>query len=30
MSGQSPSNVVSNFTQAVSSIAGSSNVEQGT
>ena len=30
MSGQSPSSVVSSFSQAVSSIAGSSNVEQGT
>jgi len=30
MSGQSPSNVVSSFSQAVSSIAGSSNIEQGT
>jgi len=30
MSGQSPSDVVSSFSQAVSSIAGSSNVEQGT
>jgi multiple sugar transport system substrate-binding protein len=30
MSGQSPSSVVSSFSQAVSSIAGSGNVEQGT
>ncbi len=30
MSGQSPSDVVSSFSQAVSTIAGSSNVEQGT
>ena len=30
MSGQSPSSVVSSFSQAVSNIAGSSNVEQGT
>ena len=30
MSGQSPSSVVSSFSQAVTSIAGSSNVEQGT
>ena len=30
MSGQSPSSVVSSFTSAVTSIAGSSNVEQGT
>src|SRR5690348_9715544 len=30
MSGQSPSSVVSNFSQAVTSIAGPSNVEQGT